>query len=180
MKKIFFLLLSSLTCLFAFTLLGHSQTSKKEFADNYYSVLIKKEKQFLGGHRNDVPTQITRDFENKFENVDEVKWVVDDNETTAYFVLDGVNAVTRYNNDGEYISTSRTYTADKLPKQVARFLKSAVKPDFTPYLVTELRGETNTLYVASLQNNSSWRILTILKDDDGVLSIIDEKFLKKA
>jgi hypothetical protein len=46
--------------------------------------------------------------------------------------------------------------------------------------VTELRGETNTLYVASLQNNSSWRILTILKDDDGVLSIIDEKFLKKA
>ena len=46
MKKIFFLLLSSITCLFAFTLLGHSQTSKKEFAGNYYSVLIKKEKQF--------------------------------------------------------------------------------------------------------------------------------------
>jgi hypothetical protein len=180
MKKIISLSLSCLGCLLFFTSHIQSQLPGTRPEGNEYTVVLQNEKKFNNGYKNNIPPDILRDFEERFEDAEKVNWIVDDKEITAYFICDYEKVVARYKNDGRLISTHRDYSADRLAKNVARLVRKNAKANMQAYLVTEVDGETNSLYQVSLQNESDWCILLILKDKDGFLSIINKTSFKKA
>ena len=64
-----------------------------------------------------VSYHIRHQFAATFDNAENVNWTSHKHFIEATFVLDGEQMQAFYNNDGEFLGTSKTFAFDKLPKK---------------------------------------------------------------
>ena len=132
------------------------------------------------GYVNYVNSKAARHLFKNFGEVASVQWVIDEQESTAYFTRAGEYTKVRYNKDGGYISTRKTYGGNKLDRYVAFLAKKDLDKDFSIYGVTEMSTDDGKVYEVVLQNKIYWSVVRIAEDNLGYLARVGENevFLK--
>jgi hypothetical protein len=177
MKKIFVIV---------FVLVGlnvWSQTSKEITVGKQWGndVVVQMKSDFpRPGFRNDINTNVRRHFMKSFKGAKNVLWQVDEHETVVSFRLNNENVVSYYGRKGEHLCTLKYYTEKELDNAVAEFVKHEAGTDFSIYLVTELIQGDYTVYDVSLQSDSYWCKVKLMKTTDGNLVKVadNDVFLK--
>jgi LPS O-antigen subunit length determinant protein (WzzB/FepE family) len=132
------------------------------------------------GYVNYVNSKVARHLFKNFGDPNNVQWVIDDQESTAYFSRAGEQIKVRYNKDGGFISTKKTYAGNKLDRYIALLAKKDLDRDFTIYWVTEIATDAGKIYEVILQNRIYWSVVRIAEDKQGYREKVgeNETFLK--
>jgi hypothetical protein len=120
------------------------------------------------GYVNYVNSKAARHLFKNFGDT-HVQWVIDEQESTAYFTRAGEFIKVRYDKDGHYISTRKNYGANKLDRYVAFLAKKDLDTDFSIYGVTEMSTDAGKVYEVILQNKFYWGVVRIAEDNQGDL-----------
>jgi len=177
MKKTFFLFL--LLCAEA-TMAQEGQDVYVMAKNRLYNRSLDQAQVNEKGYINYVNSKAARDLFKNFRDATSVKWVIDEQESTAYFTRDGEYIKVRYDRNGNCISTRKTYAGNKLDRYIALVAKEDLDRDFSIYGVTELATEAGTVYEIILQNKFYWGVIKIAEDNQGDLGRVGETeiFLK--
>ena len=132
------------------------------------------------GYVNSVNLKAARHLFKNFGDANRVQWVIDEQESTAYFTRAGEFIKVRYDKDGRYISTRKTYAGKKLDPYIACLAKKDLDRDFSIYGVTEMATDVGKVYEIILQNKIYWGVIRIAEDDQGYVERVGETqiFLK--
>lgn len=135
---------------------------------------------YMKGYINYVNSKAERHLLKNFGDANSIHWEIDDLESTAYFTRGEEHVKVRYDKDGHYISTRKTYPGNKLDRYIDFMSKKNLDKDFSISGVTELRMEAGNVYEIILQNKYYWCVVRIAEDRDGFLERMGENeiFLK--
>ena len=145
-----------------------------------YSASSEQSQGNVKGYVNYVNSKAARHLFKNFGDANSVQWVIDEQESTAYFTRAGEFIKVRYDKDGRHISTRKTYAANKLDRYVAFLAKKGLERDFSIYGVTEMSTDAGKIYEVILQNKYYWGVVRIAEDNQGYLERLAEAevFLK--
>jgi hypothetical protein len=141
---------------------------------------FSQDRDNVKGFVNYVNAKAVRHLFKNFGDANSVQWVIDEQESTAYFTRAGEYIKVRYDKDGHYISTRKTHAANKLDRYVACLAKKYLDRDFSIYGVTEMSTEAGKVYEIILQNKYYWSVVRIAEDNQGYVEKVGEPqvFLK--
>lgn len=110
-----------------------------------------------------VSYHIRHQFAATFDNAENVNWTSHKHFIEATFVLDGEQMQAFYNNDGEFLGTSKTFAFDKLPKKgLTAIMKLYPYP---PYKLQEciefVNGDGEKNYYVSFQKENQKLVLQV-------------------
>jgi hypothetical protein len=161
MKKIFFFLLVLAS--------GEAPAQDQEdsFADNNddfdYGVVLKKENNtYTELYINNVNPHAVQYLVNNYEDAENIQWIIDESGTLAKFNEGEKRILLIYDNDGNIVSTRKSYPGKILDPPIADFVKKTAGKDYSLYLVTEIIKEEQVTYQVSLENKSKWKIMRIV------------------
>ena len=130
----------------------------------HFEVNIKKHSDvYTTGFINNVKTRVIRHFIKTFNNTTDVRWFIDEEGATAYFICNNEKVKVRYDKNGQHLSTRKTYDENKLDPLIAQWVKLEFGEEFVIYLVTEVIKDDNTIYEITLQNQFYWCIENLVK-----------------
>ncbi len=113
-------------------------------------------------------------FESNFTNVSNVKWVVQETFTKAFFTQGGRNFQAYYDVAGDFIGTTNEVDMEDLPL----FVKRAVEKNYSDYKVQdafELVTQNTSAYFISIENDFN---KLVLKVENGAISVYDKSAKK--
>jgi len=180
MKKIFFLV--AVYSFSASKILSQIHQDKiSENGSKNFDVVIQSNNQLSRvGFSNDIKAAAMRDFIKSFEDATNVMWRIADDGCSVNFNYKNEKLTSYYNKLGDHIFTTKTYTRSELDPVIARLVKNQAGEDFSIYLVTETIRANNTTYEISLQNNSQWCIVKLIKRGRGEIEKLSENiYLQK-
>jgi len=135
---------------------------------------LPQDRDNVKGYVNYVNSKAVRHLFKNFGDANNVQWVIDEQESTAYFTHAGEYIKVRYDKDGRYISTRKTYAANKLDRYIACLAKKYLDRDFSIYGVTEMSTEAGKVYEIILQNKYYWSVVRIAEDNQGCVERVGE------
>ena len=117
-------------------------------------------------YRNEVHSTAIRNFLRVYKNASNVNWF---RTTPKSFGLNGFRAVftdgmiktmVLYDNKGNLHSIMRYYMEDELPQEIRHRIKT-IYYDFSICHVKEVTVDNNTIYVVTLEDKISWKVIQV-------------------
>jgi hypothetical protein len=182
MKKITFVLTIGLLSIVAF---GKSTYAQNGFAYNSLpndKILMAKVLEMsvpansphAGNYVPDtknINVKAIKDFEGRFNHVNNAMWFADRDGYEAYFTQDGYGDRVFYDKKGHWQYSLIFYNEFKLPKDLRAAIKSTYF-DMDIKQVEEVRYPDDVAYIVMLQDKSSIKVLKI--SQDGELKILQD------
>lgn len=182
MKKIIFAILVGLPVLLVS---GLSIYAQKDFAynslindKNLNENMLKMANNISPTHlgRNvpdikNISTRAFKDFQARFEHIDNAVWYSDKNGFEAYFVLDGLGNRVFYNKKGNWIYSIIWYDPYKLPLDLRASINTTYW-DMTIRMVEEVQNSEGKEYVVMLESKSNIKVIKI--NPEGEVKILQD------
>ena len=124
----------------------------------------------------DVTKAVTRAFDKKFSQAENVIWKETESLYFASFKMKENSFTAAYNNEGEMIAISRMVSLDKLPLAVADALAEKYADYVIPAKVTELSMLGETSYYLTVEGKKNYLLLKCLPGGD---ILVDKRVKKK-
>jgi len=155
--------ITGLLAIFALTT-GHTQTPP----ENEPPPLTAGNTAYYAPH-NTTPThgievRAVRNFYNTYGDNSNESWYATNYGFRAKFKQNGVTFIADYNKKGSWIGTIKTYTQDKLPKEIRERVRQTYY-DHQITLVQEVNQNKQVIYLVSIAENDSWMVLRLEGDD---------------
>ena len=106
----------------------------------------------------------TRDFNKKFKNAQDAKWVDGKNGLSVYFKLDGFRMRSTYDKKGKEEYTLKYYDETKMSPSLRHLVKSMYY-DYKIVLVTEITRKSNLSFVVKMEGEKEYLTLKIFDGD---------------
>ena len=111
----------------------------------------------------DFNSKAVRDFQVRFQKVENVRWFSDQNGFMSYFIKNGYGNRVFYDKKGHWQFSLILYTEDQLPADLraavkARYFDSAIT------LIEEVQTTNGMVYIVHLEDKSNIKILRLSKD----------------
>lgn len=103
-------------------------------------------------------------FNRDFKNDRDVKWFAEPNIISATFTRDDIKTNVVYDNKGHWLRTVNTYQEKKMDRATRNIVKSKYFDDHITQVQEIKEGETKC-YLVYLENESSFKIVTIVDGD---------------
>jgi hypothetical protein len=119
--------------------------------------------------RNDVPegrdfnSKAIRDFQTRFQNVDNAMWFSDQNGFMSYFIKNGYGNRAFYDKKGHWQFSLILYGEDQLPVDLRASVKARYF-DLAITLIEEVQTNDGMVYIVHLEDKSNIKILRLSKD----------------
>ena len=88
----------------------------------------------------------------------------------AKFQQNGISFMADYGTKGEWLLTIKTYTENKLPKDVRARIKREYY-DQQIFLVQEINRHNETVYIVSIEDSSSWAKIRLAGDEMETIAV---------
>jgi hypothetical protein len=154
MKKI--LVTLAFGCL---SIAGFSNSGNPEFS---YDSLRKIEARYTN-------VKALKDFKSRFINTGEATWFTEKNGSISYFTQDGYTNRVYYDKKGHWVYSLLTYGEAKLDRGVRKAVMLNYY-DLSITLVKELQTLSGLVYVITLEDKSSIKILKINKEGEMIIT----------
>jgi hypothetical protein len=124
--------------------------------------------------RNTINSKVLRNFSSSYKEVSDEKWYKVPGGTIAMFTLSNIDYSVRYDKQGAWANTIRTYDEDKLPKDIRHEVKSMYY-DYNINLVQEIESPFNPLtYVIQLVGKTEIINLKVCEGEMSVLTTLSK------
>ena len=100
------------------------------------------------------------DFESRFINVSDTKWFFTIDGFEAFFVKAGTGNRAFYDKKGKWVCSVISYNENRLPCDLRNQIRSTYY-DMTISLVQEIQNPDHSIYIVTLQDKSTRRVLKI-------------------
>jgi hypothetical protein len=118
------------------------------------------------------PTEkVLKAFKTTFRDAQNVVWWDGTGQYTVKFTQQGVNTYVKYDEDGNFVSSRRYYTGNKLPVDIQCALKKKYA-DKTVYGVTEFTVGSDIAYFVKLEGEKDWT--TVKVDGDRNMEVTEK------
>lgn len=91
-------------------------------------------------------------FTNRHKDGDDVKWVAETEVISASFNRDDARTVVVFDKRGNWMRDMKTYSEDKMPKDIRRLIKTGEYYDYKINLVQEIKEGELLFYVVHLED----------------------------
>lgn len=118
---------------------------------------------------NDVPegkdfnSKAVRDFQARFQNVENARWFSDQNGFMSYFTKNGYGNRVFYDRKGHWQFSLMVYTEDQLPVDLRASVKAKYF-DLAITLIEEVQTNNGMVYIVHLEDKSNFKILRLSSD----------------
>jgi hypothetical protein len=132
---------------------------------NRVSILndVKEEKNFN--------SKATRDFQTRFQKVDNAMWFSNQNGFMSYFIKNGYGNRVFYDKKGHWLFSLILYAEDQLPVDLRASVKSKYF-DLAITLIEEVHTNDGMVYIVHLEDKSNIKILRL--SNDAEMEILQE------
>jgi hypothetical protein len=113
----------------------------------------------------DIHTRAIKDFQNRFNHVNNAVWYSLNNGFVSYFLLDGYGERVFYDKKGHWQFSLLLYGEGKLPRDVRASVKS-VYFDLAITQVEEVQTPNGFVYIVNLEDKSSIKVLKVNRDGE--------------
>ena len=145
-----------------------------------HDVKVRDGKFFFTAYTNNVRAAVIADFLERFGEVPNVSWYVDEKEVSAYFIKGNDQITVQYQPDGLHLQTKKNYDGANLDSRVSELLQRELGKKFSLNLVTEVIKDTHACYEVSLYSKTQLYFVRIYKNlEDESLVIADKTLLKR-
>jgi hypothetical protein len=111
----------------------------------------------------DFNTKAIRDFQARFQKVDNAQWFSNQNGIMSYFVRNGYGNKVFYDKKGHWQFSLILYGEDQLPGDLRASVKSKYY-DLAITLIEEVHTIEGMVYIVHLEDKSSFKILRLSSD----------------
>ena len=111
----------------------------------------------------DFNSKAIRDFQTRFQKVDNAKWYSDQNGFMSYFIKNGYGNKVFYDRKGHWQFSLILYAEDQLPVDLRASVKSRYF-DLAITLIEEVQTNDGMVYIVHLEDKSNIKILKLSKD----------------
>jgi len=122
-------------------------------------------------YANDFNMKAVKDFQARFNQVENAKWFSDSNSIISYFVQDGYGSRVFYDRKGRWRYSLILYSEDKLPRDIRASIKSRYS-DMVITVVEEVQTIDGMVYIVNMENKSNIKILRV--SNEGEIEILEE------
>lgn len=118
---------------------------------------------------NDVPegkdfnSKALRDFQARFQKVENAQWFSDQNGFMSYFIKNGYGNRVFYDRKGHWQFSLMLYTEDQLPVDLRASVKAKYF-DLAITLIEEVQTNNGMVYIVHLEDKSNIKILRLSSD----------------
>ena len=112
-----------------------------------------------------IHTKAIKDFEARFNNINNAMWFADPDGYEAYFIQDGNGDRVFYDKKGHWKYSLLFYDESKLPKNIRAAVKSTYF-DMDIKQVEEVKNPDEVNYIVMLQDKSSIKVLKVSQDGE--------------
>ncbi|MBL7700197.1 MAG: hypothetical protein JNK79_18665 [Chitinophagaceae bacterium] len=112
----------------------------------------------------DVNINAVRDFRKSYKNASDVKWVLNENGASVYFMNDGIKMRRSYNSRGVKEYTLRYYDENRMPLDLRQRVKSNFY-DHNIVIVTEVTRNDQTYYLVKMENVKEYLTVKVGEDE---------------
>ena len=145
-----------------------------------HDVKVKDGNFFSTAYSNNVRAAVIADFLERFGEVPNVSWYVDEKEVSAYFIHEEKQVTVQYQPDGLHLQTKKNYDGVNLDPRVSELLQRELGKKFSLNLVTEIIKDTYACYEVSLYSNTQLYFVRVYKNlDDETLAVVEKSLMKK-
>ena len=120
-------------------------------------------------NENDVSPAVLSSFQKEFSFAKDVKWVVDEKFSVAYFYLADIRIEAIFSNDGEFLGTERNLLYNQLPLAVINSINNRFGA-IGVYDIFEHNSEFGTVYRLTIEYAN--KIVKVQATPSGDLSIL--------
>ena len=119
--------------------------------------------------QNDVPegkdfnSKAVRDFQTRFQKVENAQWFSDQNGFMSYFITNGYGNRVFYDRKGHWQFSLMLYTEDQLPVDLRASVK-AMYFNLAITLIEEVQTNNGMVYIVHLEDKSNIKILRLSSD----------------
>ncbi len=117
-----------------------------------------------------VPIKAVRDFMKTFNKSQDIQWYKLEDGYTVLYTHDGHLQRTGYDSKGNWLYNLFSYSAEKLPEDVYRLVRSTYY-DFSITQVDEIQQRKQVIYIIHMEDKRSWQNLRVV---DGEMEIIEQ------
>lgn len=110
-------------------------------------------------------------FKKTFTEVENVVWSNTRNIFMVNFTQQGIHTIVKYDADGNFLSSLRYYSADRLPVDVQHKLKNEFTGR-TIFIVTEYVVGDNVNYYVKMEDATSW--ITVKVNNSREMLVVEE------
>jgi hypothetical protein len=115
----------------------------------------------------DVNINAARDFRKTYRHASDIKWVLNDNGASVYFVNDGIKMRSSYNGKGRKEYTLKYYDETKMPMDLRQRVKN-IYYYHNILMTTEVTRNNQTYYLVKMENEKEFLTIKISDDDMSV------------
>jgi len=119
----------------------------------------------------DVNLKAVKDFESRFTNASGVKWFFTNDGYEAFFLQAGSGNRALYDKKGRWVCSMITYDENKLPHDLRAQIRSTYY-DMTISQVQEIQNPDHSVYIVTLQDKSTIRVIKI--NQEGEMKVLQE------
>ncbi len=160
MRQSFFTLANIIFLLLGISFYCQSQIAKSTGVSKEPEGKFKHNKLY----RNEVNIAARRDFLKRYKNVSDEKWIVNDAGITASFSIGEIGHSVCYDENGNWLFTTRRYSEKYLSKNMSRRIKKAYDGYIIKGIEETQRSFNNTVYLVLVENETKW-IKLKMKDE---------------
>jgi hypothetical protein len=123
----------------------------------------------------DINSRALKDFQLRFDKIDNVRWFSDKDGFVSYFIQNGHGNRAYYDKKGRWQFSLLLYGEDKLPRDIRASVKS-VYFDLAVTTVEEVQGIYGMAYIVHLEDKSNLKVLRVnsLGEMDILLDLVKE------
>lgn len=118
-----------------------------------------------------INSKAIRDFQERYNNINNAMWFSDKNGFESYFVRNGFGNRVFYGKNGAWLYSLILHTEQELPDNVRASIKS-IYFDFAITFVEEVQTIHGFIYIVNLEDKSNIKILKV--NDQGEMNILLE------
>ena len=122
-------------------------------------------------YTNDFNTKAVKDFQERFNQIENATWFSDSKSFISYFVQDGYGSRVFYDRKGRWRYSLILYNEDKLPRDIRAAVKSKYF-DMAITVVEEVQTVDGMVYIVNLEDKSNIKILRV--SNEGETEILEE------
>jgi hypothetical protein len=123
------------------------------------------------GDGKDFNSKAIRDFQLRFQKVDNAMWFSDQNGFMSYFIKNGYGNRVFYDRKGHWEFSLILYSEDQLPADLRDVVKARYF-DLSITLIEEVQTNNGMVYVVHLENKANIKIIRL--SSDGEMDILQE------
>ena len=111
----------------------------------------------------DFNSKAIKDFQARFQKVNNATWFSDQDGFMSYFIKDGYGSRVLYDKKGQWQYSLILYAEDQLPGDLRAYVKSKFY-DMTITLIEEVHSNDGMAYIVHLEDKSNIRIVRLSND----------------